>query len=147
MRAALADLPAQTIHGDCHGGNYLLYRGQVSGFVDLDHLPTGPRVYDLGYLLADMAKAPFVGVLAHRGWLDTFHHVVAGYQREVALSRREVEALWTVMLATQVLFVDWFLAHGRYELARKNLEAFYWIYEQGEEITRRLQWPLSSFPL
>jgi Ser/Thr protein kinase RdoA (MazF antagonist) len=138
MTAALADLPTQLIHGDCHGGNYLLYRGDVSGFVDLDHLPTGPRAYDIGYLLADMAKAQFVDIHAHRGWLQHFQHVVIGYQREIRLSRREKDALWFVMLATQVLFVDWFFQHGRSELALKNLEAFYWIHRNGHEIARRI---------
>ena len=138
MEAALEGLPAQIIHGDCHGGNYLLYRGDVSGFVDLDHLPTAPRVYDIGYLLADMAKAQFFDIHAHRGWLGTFHHVILGYQQENSLSRREKDALWFVMLATQVLFVDWFFQHQKDELARKNLEAFYWIYGQRDEITHRI---------
>lgn len=140
MSAALTALPTQLIHGDCHGGNYLLYRGDVSGFVDLDHLPTGPRVYDIGYLLADMAKAQFVDIHAHRGWLQRFQHVVIGYQRENTLSRREKDALWFVMLATQLLFVDWFFQHGRDELARKNLEAFYWIHRNGHEIARRISY-------
>jgi Ser/Thr protein kinase RdoA (MazF antagonist) len=138
MTAALRDLPTQLIHGDCHGGNILLYRRQVSGFVDLDHLPTGPRVYDLGYLLADMAKAPFVGVPAHRGWLQHFHRLIAGYEGESRMSEREKGALWYVMLATQVLFVDWFLQHGRDELARRNLAAFHWIDAQEDEIRRRI---------
>jgi Ser/Thr protein kinase RdoA (MazF antagonist) len=138
MTAALGDLPMQTIHGDCHGGNYLLHGDDVSGFVDLDHLPTGPRVYDIGYLLADMAKARFFDNHAHRDWLKSFHHVIAGYQQESSLSRREKDALWFVMLATQVLFVDWFFEHHRPELARKNLEAFYWIYRRRDEITRRI---------
>ncbi len=138
MAAALSDLPTQLIHGDCHGGNYLLYRGDVSGFVDLDHLPTGPRVYDVGYLLADMAKAQFFDNHAHRGWLQHFHHVVIGYQRENRLSRREKDALWFVMLATQLLFVDWFFQHDRDELALVNLAAFYWIHRQRDEITGRI---------
>jgi Ser/Thr protein kinase RdoA (MazF antagonist) len=140
MVQALQDLPTQTIHGDCHGGNYLLYRGDVSGFVDLDHLPTGPRVYDIGYLLADMAKAQFFDNHAHSSWLEDFGHVIAGYHRENSLSRREKDALWFVMLATQILFVDWFFEHNREDLALKNLEAFYWIYQRGDEITR----PISS---
>ena len=64
--------------------------------------------------------------------------MIAGYHRENGLSRREKDALWTVMLATQVLFVDWFFQHQRDELARKNLEAFYWIYWHGDEITHRI---------
>jgi pimeloyl-ACP methyl ester carboxylesterase len=31
---ALADLPVQHIHGDCHGGNILLHDGNVSGILD-----------------------------------------------------------------------------------------------------------------
>ncbi|MBN1936295.1 MAG: phosphotransferase [Anaerolineae bacterium] len=138
MMKALENLPMQYIHGDCHGGNYLLYHGDVSGFVDLDHLPTGPRVYDIGYLLADMAKAQFFNNHAHQGWLDSFHCVIAGYQQENSLSRREKDALWFVMLATQVLFVDWFFGHQKDDLARKNLAAFYWIYGQRDEISRRI---------
>lgn len=138
MVTALRGLPAQRIHGDCHGGNYLLYRGDVSGFCDLDHLPIGPRVYDVGYLLADMAKAQFFHNPAHRDWLDHFDAVVAGYDHENSLSRREKDALWFVMLATQVLFVDWFFQHDMPDLAAKNLEAFYWIYRHRDEITRRI---------
>jgi Ser/Thr protein kinase RdoA (MazF antagonist) len=138
MAAALSDLPLQLIHGDCHGGNILLYCGEVSGFVDLDHLPTGPRVYDVGYLLADMVKARFVGICAHDEWLAHSWQVIAGYERETSLSRREKDALWSVMLATQVLFVDWFFSHERDGLARKNLQALYWIERHRNEIAERL---------
>lgn len=138
MEEALGNLPMQYIHGDCHGGNYLLYRGDVSGFIDLDHLPIGPRAYDIGYLLADMAKAQFFDNHAHQGWLDSFDCVIAGYQQESSLSGREKDALWFIMLATQVLFVDWFLEHNQDELAGKNLGAFYWIYRHRAEITCRI---------
>jgi Ser/Thr protein kinase RdoA (MazF antagonist) len=138
MSKALQDLPTQLIHGDCHGGNYLIYRGDVSGFVDFDHLPTGPRVYDIGYLLADMAKARFFDNHTHARWSDSFHHIVAGYQQESSLSRHELNSLWYVMLATQVLFVDWFFQHDRGDLALKNLEAFHWIHQHGNHITSHL---------
>ena len=45
--SALTDLPTQLIHGDCNVGNVLVYDGEVSGYLDLDHLPRGPRVRDL----------------------------------------------------------------------------------------------------
>jgi len=138
MIKALQDLPTQLIHGDCHGGNYLIYRGDVSGFIDLDHLPTGPRVYDIGYLLADMAKARFFDNHAHARWLGSFHHLVAGYQRENSLSRHELNSLWYVMLATQVLFVDWFFQNNKRDLALKNLEAFHWIYWHKNVISERI---------
>jgi Ser/Thr protein kinase RdoA (MazF antagonist) len=54
--AALAELPEQHIHGDCHGGNILIADGDVSGFIDLDHVPLAPRVYDLFHLPPDRLK-------------------------------------------------------------------------------------------
>jgi hypothetical protein len=42
------------------------------------------------------------------------------------------------MLATQLLFVDWFFQHRMDELARKNLEALHWIHRQGDKIGRRI---------
>ena len=64
----------------------------------------------------------------------------SGYQQVNSLSRREKDALWFVMLATQALFVDWFFQHHKDELARKNLEAFSWIFRQRDEITRRISY-------
>jgi Ser/Thr protein kinase RdoA (MazF antagonist) len=138
MSDALAGLPVQTIHGDCHGGNFLLYRGDVSGFIDLDHLPQGPRAYDIGYLLADMAKARFVGSHAHDTWLENFDQVLAGYERESKLSQRERHALWYIMLATQLLMAHWLFKHGSSEIAFKNLEGFYWIVQRRDEIAGRI---------
>jgi Ser/Thr protein kinase RdoA (MazF antagonist) len=138
LSAALVDLPEQYIHGDCHGGNILLYHGDVSGFVDVDHLPMGPRVYDIGYLLADFAKAQFFDIHVHARWLDMFDLVIAGYEQESALNVREKEAIVYVMLATQLIFTHWFFEHGMPEHAAKNLIAFYWIYERREEIQHRI---------
>ncbi|MEQ7011302.1 phosphotransferase [Actinopolymorpha sp. B17G11] len=49
--AALADLPTQLTHGDCNVGNVLVHNGEVTGYIDLDHLPHSPRVRDLSYYL------------------------------------------------------------------------------------------------
>ena len=54
--ARLSGLPVQLIHGDCDAGNILLSNGHVSGFIDLDHLPTGQRIYDLGYYLVHRVR-------------------------------------------------------------------------------------------
>ncbi len=139
LREALTGLPEQHIHGDCHGGNILVYRGDVSGFVDLDHLPFGPRVYDIGYLLADFAKARFFDIAVHARWLSLFDRVVMGYEQESALSRRERAAILYVMLATQLLFTHWFFQHGDPDRAHKNLDAFFWLYQRRDEIARRMR--------
>ena len=78
-----------------------MYHGQVSGFVDIDHLPVGPRVYDIGYLLADFAKARFVRDDPDSRWLEYGHLIVAGYEQVCTLQEREKAAIATVMLATE----------------------------------------------
>jgi Ser/Thr protein kinase RdoA (MazF antagonist) len=137
MAAAVTGLPMQVIHGDCHLGNILFYQGEVSGFIDLDHLPQGPRVYDIGYLLADMAKARFFGNHAHTRWLENFAYVLAGYEKVAPLSAPERQAIWFVMLATQLIFAYWLFKHESQDAAYKNLEAFYWLYERKMEILSR----------
>ena len=48
LKRAFAGLPEQHIHGDSHMGNILLGDAGVVGVIDLDLLPVGPRIYDLG---------------------------------------------------------------------------------------------------
>ncbi len=134
LGSAFVDLPTQRIHGDCHGGNVLLCGGRVSGFVDLDHLPTGPRVYDLAYFLADMAKNRLGSPEQLAEWLKAPACLIAGYRQQMALTEREAKALWPGMLATQLLFVEWFLEHGDARLVTRNLDVFHWIHRHEREI-------------
>jgi Ser/Thr protein kinase RdoA (MazF antagonist) len=136
--AALADLPEQYIHGDCHGGNLLIADGEVSGFVDLDHLPLGPRVYDLFYLMADRIKerAYEPGWLVNR--MGLLPHLLAGYEREIRLTPRERASLWPGMLATQLFFIQSFAEKGNQEHVVRNLRALTWIHEHRDDIQRSL---------
>ena len=135
---ALADLPVHHIHGDCHGGNVLLYHGDVSGFIDLDHLPIGPRIYDLSYFLADRVKNAIYDPAALRAWLDQFDGLIAGYESEIVLTPREKHALWYGMVVSQLLFVYWFLEHQNAAHVTKNLAVLDWICEHQQEIESKI---------
>jgi Ser/Thr protein kinase RdoA (MazF antagonist) len=135
---ALADLPVQHIHGDCHGGNILLHDGTVSGFIDLDHLPVGPKPYDLGSLLADRVKWQMVHPDAVNMWLEYVDRVIVGYEQENCLSGREKEAIWWIMLAVQVLMTEWFSERHDETNVALNLAAFHWIHSHKEEIVPRM---------
>lgn len=54
--AAVSKLPTQRTVGDCNAGNVLVRDNQVSAFIDLDHLPIGPRVWDLSDYLASRLR-------------------------------------------------------------------------------------------
>ncbi len=138
MRAALADLPEQHIHGDCHGGNIIFHNGDVSGFIDLDHLPLGPRIYDISYLLADMVKSQVETPAELELWLQQFDRFIIGYEQIQPLTSHEKAAIWCGMLAVQMLFVYWFFIHEEEAAAYKNLAAFHWIYRHKDAIVPRI---------
>jgi Ser/Thr protein kinase RdoA (MazF antagonist) len=139
MHQALADLPMQRIHGDCHGGNILWDSSDVYGIIDIDHLPIGPRTYDLGHLLADMVKTRIEDPEQLNAWLNASGWLMRGYERENALTEREKNALWFSMLASQLLFIHWFAQHEQTELTAKNVAVLLWIYQQQEVITVQIK--------
>jgi Ser/Thr protein kinase RdoA (MazF antagonist) len=138
MRGRLADLPLRRIHGDCHTGNVLLHGNTVAGFVDFDHLPVGPASYDICYALVDHLKQWVADAEQAARWLGAFDRAVVGYKRVLGLSAREERALWSMMLAIQLLFASWMFLHGNRVAAGLNMQAFYWLYEHRDEITRRV---------
>jgi Ser/Thr protein kinase RdoA (MazF antagonist) len=141
LRAALTGLPEQPIHGDCHGGNILVAGGEVTGFVDLDHLPVGPKVYDLAYLLADQIKWRLDDPVYVARWLAGLPHLLAGYAREHPLSGRERQAIWFGMLATQLIFAEGAIKKGKEANVALNLDAFWWMHRHRDEIEQRVRRP------
>lgn len=97
--AGLAGYPEQRLHGDCGSGNVLMRDGDVAGFIDLDHLPVGPRVYDVGYYLAHRARGD--------GFVDVAARYVTGYRQAVPLAREELAALPAAVLAAQLGITEW----------------------------------------
>jgi Ser/Thr protein kinase RdoA (MazF antagonist) len=97
--SGLAALPEQRLHGDCGPGNVLVRGGDVAGFIDLDHLPAGPRLYDLAYYLAHRARD---GAL-----LDVAARYVAGYRSVNPLAEAELAALPAAVLGAQLSITEW----------------------------------------
>jgi Ser/Thr protein kinase RdoA (MazF antagonist) len=136
--ARLADLPEQHIHGDCHGGNILVSDFEVSGFIDLDHLPLGAKVYDLFYLLADRHKWRVHDPAGLEAMLPLFPRVAEGYLTENTLTARERQTLWPGMLATQLFFVQVFARQRNVEHLALNLNALTWLHQHRDELERLL---------
>lgn len=139
MERVFAGLPEQHIHGDCHMGNIILGDTGVAGFIDLDHLPVGPRVYDLGYVLADMIKWRITDAAETARWLALAPRLIAGYEQESPLSAQEKESLWSVLLVVQLLFAEHYATAHDAEGVQLNLAAFAWFVAHGEEIGGRLR--------
>lgn len=126
----LSDLPSQHIHGDCHGGNILLAGDAVSGFVDLDHLPTGPRVYDLCCYLANDAVHYYKDPASSKAWIETaVQNLFAGYEQVNPLSGAEKDAVPYLILGFLLIKSAWFYEPlGLPDRAQEDMQLFYWMY-------------------
>lgn len=129
MIAALKDLPAQRIHGDCHLGNVLISNETVTGLIDLDHLPIGPTIYDLAYLLANRAADDTEQLP------EITASLVSGYRTAGTLNWRETAAIVPAMLAVQLQLVGWVLGNRRFAAnAGAHLNGYFWIDQHYDEL-------------
>jgi len=129
MVEALSDLPEQRIHGDFHLGNILISNEKVTGLIDLDHLPIGPKIYDLAYLLANRAADETEQLPAITA------SVVGGYRSASTLNQHELAAVVPAMLAVQLQLVGWVLGNPRFAAnARAHLNGYFWINEHYDEL-------------
>ncbi|MEE1618508.1 phosphotransferase enzyme family protein [Brachybacterium sp. J153] len=101
--ARIAPLSLQLVHGDLTPDNVLVWAadGAVS-FIDLDHLPRAPRVWDLAkYVSRRLRRLPLPSAL------QNVERFVAGYHRTAPLAAEEVDALPAMILAMNLLEASW----------------------------------------
>lgn len=133
---AVLDLPTQRTHGDCNVGNVLVHNGAVTGYIDLDHLPTGPRVHDLSNYLVTRLAAHIEHDDAD-AMVAPLRHYVAGYQSAYPLRDHELAAVVPLMLTIAIGSADWHL-HGwvpdpdAYRKARRTIE---WLTRRYDELS------------
>lgn len=131
LRAAVVDLPAQRTVGDCNAGNVLLQGSRVTGFIDLDHLPLGPRIRDLSYYVASRLRrlrgeGDESGTEALVAVLPDY---LAGYRETCPLTTRELAAFVPLMVLVEVDHASWFV-HGRHpdpELYARSAGTIRWM--------------------
>lgn len=124
MAAALASLPNQLVHGDLTPENVLLRRpGTVSGFIDFDHLPLAPRIWDVSKYLSRRIRLRWRhgSPTTDRDRLDHLQNFLAGYHRTHPLSPAEIEALPAGIAAGNVLEVSYFQEISAGTLVRRKL--------------------------
>lgn len=126
---AMTDLPVQRIHGDFHAGNVLVHDGEVSGIIDLDHLPVGPRIYDLAYFLANHLAVPTAAELADHTeqLLEAWTEFVDGYRSTNELTPKEQTSLAPLTFAVQFQLIGWNLAQPGYAWSQHHVHGFHWL--------------------
>ncbi|MEY3602313.1 MAG: hypothetical protein RL169_1557 [Armatimonadota bacterium] len=100
----LSKLPLQVIHGDFTPDNVLhLSQGRGIGFIDFDHLPNGPRIWDIAKYLSRRIRFRWCQGAAATVRMDCVEAFVAGYTKVVPLDQTEIEALPGAALAYNVM--------------------------------------------
>lgn len=124
MIDSLANLPMQLVHGDMTPENVLLQRpGAVSGFIDFDHLPHAPRIWDIAKYLSRRMRLRWRHEPreARSGRLDHIAGFVAGYHETAPLEAAEIEALPAAIAAGNVLEASYHQEILAGTLARRRL--------------------------
>ena len=107
--------PVQVIHRDFHAGNVLVEDGEVSGFLDFDHVEWGPRLVDpcyaAGCRLADLMSDGVLDPVPP--WLESWLGIIGGYAEGLAsrgrpLTFAEADATVATMIEIQHDFASWF---------------------------------------
>lgn len=101
--ARISPLELQLVHGDLTPDNVLASRADRSAaFIDLDHLPLAPRVWDIGkYLSRRLRRLPPAAAL------ENVTRFVAGYHHTSVLSELELRALPAAIAAMNLLEASW----------------------------------------
>lgn len=103
MHGVLALLPQQLVHGDLTPDNVVVSKTQGKvGFLDLDHLPLAPRIWDLARYLSRHSRRT-----SPEHALATVTAFVGGYHRASPLTDDEVHAIPAMITTMHLLEASW----------------------------------------
>lgn len=141
LRAIMANLPTQRTVGDCNAGNVLVHDNDVSAFIDLDHLPIGPRIWDLSDYLASRIRThlsqPDTAERDTAAMLAVLGRYVDGYHQAYPLTQRELAAVVPLILVIEIGLAHW-RVHSWVPDAegyRQSVQAITWITANIEALT------------
>lgn len=109
LESSYNDLPKQLIHRDVHFGNFLFFKGNLSGYIDFDLTQRNIRVFDICYfltgLLAEKTDQPFT----KNEWIEIVKSVITGYESVGRLTAKEKSAIPCVMECIEILFIAYYI--------------------------------------
>lgn len=122
-------LPTQLIHRDIHPANMLTTDDVVTGFLDFDLSCVGFRIFDPCYCLTSMLISEFYNIELRTTWPSLVTSLLSGYNSISKLDEVECKAILPILLAIELLFINFSCASGHYDAARCNEAAMVWLIE------------------
>lgn len=131
-------LPVQLIHRDVHFGNFLFDKGEFSGYIDFDLSQRNIRIFDLCYFLLGLLSEEEKLEVTGEEWFEILENVFKGYEKTIALSTEEKQAVTYVMKSIELLFVAWFSGQEDKKCAEDAMKIYDFVDNNKAEISRRL---------
>lgn len=117
--------PRQLIHRDMHFGNLLFQNGDFNGYIDFDLTQKNVKVFDIAYFLVGLLQNHIDNEADRLKWLEFKNGFLEGYQELNPLLPVEIEALYPLMQAIELLFVAFFLKKGQVDFAESAEKIFF----------------------
>ncbi|MCK5129374.1 MAG: phosphotransferase [Clostridiales bacterium] len=133
------DLPKQFIHRDFHEDNILFDGKRLIGIIDFDSCMIGYKVYDICYILTSILLNDLDSIEFKANWIKLIPILLNSYLKENELEDCEISSLWYIFLASQLTFIAWAITQDNEKLLNDNLQGFYWIYENRNEIIGQIE--------
>lgn len=128
-------LPRQLIHRDIHPGNMLFQNNTLTGYIDFDLSQIDVRVFDLCYMALSFLIDNTDNEDKTTKWFEILNNIVSGYSSVAPLSCDEIEAIPTMMVAIEILFVAYFTNIDNPEAADGAAKMLLWLWENKEKIS------------
>lgn len=104
MAEAIGRLPVQLVHGDLTPDNILLRSPDgVAGFIDFDHLPLAPRIWDIAKYLSRRIRLRWRSGTKATDRLAHLGPLIRGYHKASPLSDQELNALPAAIAAGNII--------------------------------------------
>ncbi|MDE6420278.1 MAG: phosphotransferase [Lachnospiraceae bacterium] len=120
-------LPKQLIHRDVHFGNFLFFKGNLSGYIDFDLSQRNIRIFDICYFLTGLLAEETEDSFTKIEWIENVRSVIAGYESILPLSEKEKVAIPCVMECIEILFVAYFISMNDTKHANDAYDVFRFI--------------------
>lgn len=125
----------QPIHRDVHLGNMLFKDHKLVGYIDFDISRHDARIFDIAYFAAYILSQN-LNALSMETWLNFYQNLLEGYQSVIQLTDIEVESIWDMMIAIEVLCTAYFVKIGDSKLAKSADDTAKWLVNASEDMLK-----------